>query len=224
MNSAPFQILLLAVVAAYCLMIYNFRGQMAACLKNIAGFKPEETPDVENKHTYDRFLRRAMILAFVVAGIGIVRIVASGVAGYGGYSVAESGLPQWVILALPVLAAAIVAIISLFKFGILKVAGALTLSRDFAEALQGVKRVHLAAMAILLTPCVLVFSGENPVRDIAASGLAGIVILGLAISLTVQSAVLFRKQKVSFLVWFLYLCAVEIFPAGFALLLAIKNA
>ncbi|MDR2891215.1 MAG: DUF4271 domain-containing protein [Alistipes sp.] len=299
-QSVFFQILTLALVGAYCLAIYHFRGQMAVCLGSVAGLKAQESPDVENRQLYDRFLRMSTVLFHVVIVVGIVKLAsapfvefwgfgdfgsaegvgefgefgsAEGAGAFGGFggignagstgnaggiaasSAAESSslieslgaarstwgagstgnaksagsavageAAWWLPVVLSIFVAAIAAVVSAVRFGALKVAGWLTLSREFTHTLAGIRRIHVAAGAILLTPCALVFSGANPARDLTVAAIAATVVVALGVSLAIQSAVLFRKQKVSILVWFLYLCAVEIFPVGFALLLTIKNA
>ncbi len=212
----------LVVLAMYCLVIYHYRDQVTVCLKNIAGFSPGNISGTDNRQLYSDFLKVSMVLAALMAGLGVMKV--AGEATTGGVEAVTGGMPGWLALTAPLVAGIVVAGISLVKFGTLKAAGELTFSGDFTGALAGVKLNHTAAAAMLLTPLVMIFSGENPVRDrIVLYGTLG-VLFALALSFVVQSALLFRKQKVSFLVWFLYLCAVEIFPVGFVLLLAIKNA
>lgn len=212
----------LVAIAIYCLVVYHFRWQALACLKSIAGFVPDNASGTDNRQLYGDFLKISAVLAALTAGLGTLKVAGDAIDG--GVEALMGRFPGWLAFTAPLAVGIVAAVVSLVKFGVLKAAGELTLSGDFTGSLASVRRNHIAAAALLLTPFVAIFSGSHPLRDRIVGVVALGVVFALVLSLAVQSALLFRKQKVSFLVWFLYLCAVEIFPVSFVLLLAIKNA
>jgi hypothetical protein len=48
-------------------------------------------------------------------------------------------------------------------------------------------------------------------------------VIATVLMFAVHTLMMFVKQKVSVLVWFLYLCAVEFFPVSLVVLLAARN-
>jgi hypothetical protein len=225
LGNIAFQAISLIVSGAFCWMIYTFRAQAAECFKGVFKFSSRDATGVENKRLYDNFLGVAMTLGAFSAALGIVKVTAAmlasgtgtpgtiqwrlaGLAGTDGIA----GMPSWVVPTAVVAVAVVTALVVLAEMGALKAAGAITLSTKFADAIIRMKRNWLALLSLMLTPLVAVWTGVNPERDTIVAYLfvvVAIILCGLFVAHTLRG---FIKQKVSLLVWFLYLCTVEIFP------------
>jgi integral membrane sensor domain MASE1 len=81
----------------------------------------------------------------------------------------------------------------------------------------------MAAFTLITLPLVVMWSGVNPARDRWIAYLIGGVIVTFAILFTIQTLGGFLRQKVSLLVWFLYLCTVEISPLCAVVLVVARN-
>ncbi len=236
MGNMAFQALSLVVPGMFCWMIYTFRAQAAECLKSVVKFSTRDEGSVENKRMYDNFLGVAMLTGALAAGLGVVKIISAMLAAGTGtpgtiqWKVADlagttgiGGMPVWILpaaaLAVSVLAAAVV----LAGVGVLKAAGSLTLSGKFTDEVVRMKKNWLAACSVLMVPLVAVWSGVNPMRDTIVAYLFVAVVVALCCLFVVHTLRGFLKQKVSVLVWFLYLCTVEIFPVCALVLAATRN-
>jgi hypothetical protein len=213
-----FQILILAVVGLYCLMIYYYRGQARMCLKGVFTFKAEDRFTAEHGHLYNSFIAFAVTLCTLGIGIAITKTIAVWAS-----SVAIDGIPQWSVSLAAIVLWTVVAVVMTIEWGLLKVAGNFTFSGKLTAAITEIKNNHLAAMAVILTPAVLLWSGINPVWDRVMLWVIAVEGGGLLVSFVFRTFLLFVGQKVSILVWILYLCTVEIFPIAFVWTLVVKN-
>jgi hypothetical protein len=217
-------------------MIYTFRAQAAECFKGVFKFSSRDAAGVENKRLYDNFLGVAMTLGAFSMALGVVKATAAmlaagtgtpgtiqwklaGLAGTDGIA----GIPPWVVPGAVVAVAAVTALVVLAEMGVLKAAGSLTLSGKFADEIIRVKRNWLASLSLFLTPLVAVWTGANPERDTVIAYLFVIVAIILCGLFFAHSLIAFIRQKVSLLVWFLYLCSVEIFPVCVIVVAATRN-
>jgi hypothetical protein len=238
-TNIAFQSLSLAVLGAFCWMIYAFRAHAAQCLLNLVNFSSGENPwpGSGDKQLNNTFLNLAMSLGAISIGLGAVKFTSSlltagtgtpgtiqwRIAGMAGtYGI--DGLPHWVAPAAAFAVALLPVVIVLAQASLLKVAGGITLSSKFADAIVNTKKNWLAAASLLIIPPVAMWTGINPLRD----QVIGYVIAGVVVALTtlfiIHTLRGFLRQKVSLLVWFLYLCTIEIVPISAVVLVAIKGA
>lgn len=236
MGNAAFQALSLAVLGGFCWMIYTFRAQAAECLKRVAKFSPRDEGGVDNKRMYEGFLGVSMTLGALALGLAAVKSTAAMLAAGTGtpgtiqWRLADLagtagivGMPAWIVPAAAVAVSALAVLVSLVGVGALKAAGRLTLSEKFTDEIVRAKKNWLAAASIFMVPLVAVWSGVNPMRDTIVAYLFVAVVVALCCLFVVHTLRGFIKQKVSVLVWFLYLCAVEIFPVCAVVLTATRN-
>ena len=132
-------------------------------------------------------------------------------------------MPLWVAPATVGVVALFTVCVVLIEAGVLKIAGRITFSEKFVGEVIRTKKNSLAALSMLTAPLVAVWTGVNPTRDRWIVYLFITMIVVAAILFIVHTLRGFIKQKVSLLVWFLYLCTVEIFPVYAATLAVIKN-
>jgi hypothetical protein len=238
--NAGFQIILLVVLFFYCWFVWRYRKAAVSSLKSVGTMKTEEVPA--------GFLISAMIAVAVATGIAVVKagwlsppealldpisgisgtrgtqgiFGFSGTRGFLGFS-GFSGIPGIPAVGLVAGTALVVACVELFQLGVLKAAGRLVFAGEFTDDLIRTKKTYLAAAAVMVIPPILVVSGNNPVMDEILTYIVGTEIITTALMFAGRTLILFMRQKCSLLVWFLYLCTVEIFPVSLAILLAAKS-
>jgi hypothetical protein len=230
MANAGFQIILLAVLFAYCWFVWRYRRAAVDSLKSVVTMKTEEAPA--------GFLVWAMALAILGVGIATVKAVNApgiletmGVTGaLTGSGAAGRGSATEIFAAWGISSAGLVVIVAiaalcivLLQIGVLKGAGKLVFAEEVTDNLIRTKKTYLAAAAVLVVPPILMLSGGNPIRDQILIYIIGTEVIATMLMFAGNTFLLFVKQKCSLLVWFLYLCAVEIFPVSLAVMLAARG-
>jgi hypothetical protein len=210
-----FQILILVVLVLYCLMIYFYRAQVRLCLKEVFTLKAKNRFAAEHGNLYNSFIALALVLCALTGGIALTKSIAAWAD-----PVAIARVPQWTV---PLVSIVMWAVVMTVQWGLLKAAGNFTFSGKFTGTITEIKNAHMAAVAVIVTPAVLLCSGVNPVWDGVMLWLMAAEAAVLVISFILRTFLLFVGQKVSRLVWILYLCAVEIFPIALVWTLAAKN-
>ncbi len=122
--------------------------------------------------------------------------------------VGEEWFPVIIVFGVALAAAAVVVL----QTGILRAAGALTFSGPVTGEIIEAKKDSLAILALVLAPPVVLFTGVNPIRDHVMVVLALGAMVAMAGVFVVRTSRLFLKQKIAFLIWFSYLCTIEILP------------
>ncbi len=95
------------------------------------------------------------------------------------------------------------------------------------EIAQGVGIISCALMglvATIITPCVLLFAINNGTSAVIIGGVAAVVVLLGALTYVVKSFIFFVEQKISILLWFLYLCTVILIPLGVVVTTIVRNS
>ncbi|MDR1671050.1 MAG: DUF4271 domain-containing protein [Alistipes sp.] len=237
-TNIAFQALSLGVLGVFCWMIYTFRAQALHCLVSAVTLKTADAASQGSgdKQRYDNFYGVAMTLGALSVGMGTVKITATALAagtgtpgtiqwrlaGLAGTAGIE-GLPAWTAIVAVMAVALMAAVVVMAQIGLLKAAGGVTLSQKFVGNIVLTKKNWLAAASMFTVPPVAVWTGVNPERDRVTAYVFAIVIVTLAALFIVHTLRGFMKQKVSVLVWFLYLCTVEIFPICAVVLAATKS-
>jgi hypothetical protein len=212
-----FQIIGLAVVCLYLLVIYYYRGQALVCLKAMFTLKIERRFGSEHGHLYNKFIASAVTFCSLTLAIALSKVISVWVSPG-----AVEWLGQWAMPLICFMLWAMVAVIMTVQWGLLNVAGNFTFSGEFTDAITEIKNTHLSTATLFVTPPVLLWSGINPVWDSAMMWSAAAVAGMLVISFVFRTFLLFVGQKVSLLVWILYLCTVEIFPVALVWTLVVK--
>ncbi len=210
----------MAVLGVFCWMVYAYRGQVGRCLRSTLAFSNATNPRPDAVAVYDRFLATALTLGALSTGLAAVKVAA--------WLMEEketvwASLPVWVAPAAAGGVALVIVMVVMVEVGILKAAGGMTFSRRFTGEVVAIKKNWMAAASILTVPLVAMWTGVNPGRD----GIVTYVIAGVAVTLAtlfvIHTLQGFLRQKVSLLVWFLYLCTVEIFPVCAVMLAVARN-
>lgn len=121
----------------------------------------------------------------------------------------------------PVMAAVFIATAA-FQIVLLWITGRVTVSRQLIAALLYVKELYFGFALFLLTPALLLYALCPPGEGRLLAAVVAAEVLFVAVLFLRETILLFMAKKVSILHWFLYLCTVEIFPATFFCLAAVR--
>lgn len=207
-----FQTLVVVLAGAYMLFVSRHFSTLYLLLTRIFSDKAEGNRlfDSHGGILYNGMLNTALCYGLAAAGTLAVRFAA----GWFPLDGAAAALSAVVSL----LAAASLC----FGFGMLKLIGAVTLSRDFTNELIRLRQRCAAWSATLLTPALLLLAlmpagrGTWLLYVVAVEAVAGLWLF------LQKSSRLFLSKKVSIFHWFLYLCSVEIFPVSLICLLPVR--
>ena len=215
--STAFQAIVLLMLLVYAIIILRFRHQTGALLRS--AWASNHT-DLNNDYDMSDLNFRAMILLCDVLMWGTLAA----------WGVRLWNLPQnrplltapndWsVTLIFAVTAAGII----LLRRSAMFAAGTLTLSQDFVKHLN-FKHFALSVSSVTFT-VPLLLSGILVVGQWKYFAFATTLLILLANAgiYICKSFYLFVKQKISILVWILYLCSVELIPITIVVLTAIRN-
>lgn len=126
-----------------------------------------------------------------------------------------SWVPGWiVVLAIALLAAAVMALQKL----ILDAAGYLALCREQVRVVSANRFGFFISLTLTGTPALLLAALSTGWWPYAAAGIFVTLAAAHAILYTVKSFFLFAEQKISILLWILYLCTVEVMPPCIAVI------
>lgn len=208
------QAFLLLLGVLYVLLLSNHLGNVYTLFMRSASGSAtgHRTLDLRGGSNYLPFLNLSVVVGILFSGILCIKIAAP---------LTFTGPASQLALCLSVSAA--LAAILLLQTGMLKLAGALTLTQEFVAELTGVKRTSLALYSILLPPVLLCYaltphgSGETWIYVILTETA---IVLFLFLK---ESLALFAAKKISIFHWFLYLCIVELFPVSLLWLLIARR-
>ncbi len=213
-----YSVAILACFAGFCLLLYYFMPHAVTVVNMFRGTLYVEKLLDEHNYIFETFRRLILLVGMLITGLVIVRY---GDAAWG--DVAAGRLPEWA-LPLPV-AAVWVGLLAIWAFqvAVIKTAGWLTYSGRFTGQLLSLRNLTYGLLFLLSTPLMLAVvlcpPGALPVLSVILFTVCG----GLVIFLLIRTYLLFIGQKISILYWILYLCAVEILPVSFLVILAVRN-
>jgi hypothetical protein len=213
-----FQVISLVIVGLYLLMIYFFRQQVGVCLKSLLSIKTEERFSGEHGHLYNSFVVIAIVVGTLSFGVALTKSMATWAT-----SATLATVSDWIVPMIAPILWGVAAMILIIQTTVLKAIGEFTFSSKMTRTITEIKSCHLAVAAILITPWVMLWSGVNPVWDTIVVWVIAIEGSVLLISFVFRTFLLFVGQKVSVLVWILYLCGVELFPIALICALLVTN-
>lgn len=220
-DELPFQGLVLLLTLLFGLLLYRNPGDMRALVGRVAFERrnSERTSDESGNAGFTRFLNIALALGFLLAGVTAVRLcdrpdIAQELLSMG------NGSTLSLLLALGV--GLLFLLVYLYGILLLRAVGGVTLTSGFTTQLIRIKRGYAALGAIILAPVILLFALSPLGSDTIWAGLLTAGWLITFLLYLRETFALFISKKVSILLWFLYLCAVEIFPVTLLWLLVVR--
>ncbi len=212
-----FDIFILLLSLIYAILLYNKADNIRYLFGGVAQGAATGKVTSNPRGGFSLFLNAIVFIGTPVAGVVIARIAEP---------LIPLGLdfvpPQFAAVVASLLASALVIAIVLYQRTILWMAGEVTLTQQFVLQIRQIKSIHFTGLILTISPVAIFFaicpeSLYNLWFGIIAAGSAITIILYLAGTLQ-----LFISKKISILLWFLYLCTVEIFPLSLLWLLAVR--
>jgi len=210
--------LLLALFFCYTLLLYRFRAQAAALLAASTVSRHLDQLTEEQSVTFRSFVRSTTAVGLLAALVAGLRA-----ALFWQRHDPASFLPEPLVPWLAGLGAAILGLLWLYKRLVLGIVALLSADPGTVGRIAGFHRLLFALSALVFVPWVLLFVGgtqqnSNTLIFISLTFIALLLLHALA-----KSFLFFISRKISVLQWFLYLCAVEILPISFFVLLALRD-
>ena len=239
-DNAGFQALVLLLAAAYVVLLSRRAQEVGVLPGPLARNRAsaERLVDDSPVNNIGRLRRFASLLGLLFVGMAAVRCVdlllpetltaslsdiltdilpgplSGSLPALPGVLASLAGLALWGGATL------VMALVGSYQAAVLLLAGALTLTRPFVGQLQELRQRVFSAMLLVLAPPLLFFAVAPP----GTERFWGLVVAALSVITAavylMGSLRLFLAKKISILYWFLYLCAVEIFPLSLLWLLA----
>lgn len=219
-ESALYQAVVLLLAASYLLLLHTNFSE-ARMLAGSLGFdRHAGQRTLQNRgEIHGHFLSRCCVLGIAGAGVLVVRACDNWLSEGAGVP-----LPPLWLQGFCVAATAAIGAIALVQTLALRLIGQVTLTQSFVSTLLYVKQFHFALASLWALPFVLLYAlcpiGSGSGWLYAAVGFASMIIL--LFLREIRS--LFVAENISNLHWILYLCAVEIAPVAFAVLMLIKHS
>lgn len=208
-----FQALLLLLGIVYLLLLSHHLGNIYTLLLQTTSRTAVLRPsDPRSGSSFTAFQRLSIVIGMLFVGLLGMRLAAP-----------QSFAPNVPQVTFSLLISAGVGTVLLLQNGMLRLAGAITVTQEFTNELIATKRSLLALGALLLPPTLLCYiltpagSGAGWLIAILAETA---IVLFLFLKATLS---LFVSKKVSIFHWILYLCTVEIFPISLLWLLIARN-
>jgi hypothetical protein len=205
-----FKLVVLLCFGIYCLSLYSYRSQALTVLNIFRSKLYVDNLLRERNYTFDTFLN--IVIFQGVLGVGLAAVKAMDIFYWQQITAA---LPGWGMPLIVVAVVLVVWIVIFLQSLVLVSAGALTDNRKFIFRLRYLRRIDFALFSLVFTPLLLMAAMAPaatiiPIALVLAAGVAFIVVFHL-----VRTYMMFIDENFSKLYWFLYLCAVEIFPVTF---------
>lgn len=207
-SAVGYQLLTLLLLLTYLSVVFRAGGHMARMLRMVWSRR-------EGGRRGDSDMPGAEVQVPVLAcgllmwGIAAVKAVKLWGGGDSLPDVFAGG--EW--LAVPLLMAALLVVMGV-QAAVLTLAGRLTFGTEFVRTLGAGRFALFASMTVTGAPAVVLAALSDGVWAEVAIGLLGVVAAIHILWYAVSSFLLFVEQKVSILLWILYLCAVEAMPFG----------
>ena len=214
--SFTFQAIILALLILYIIIVLRFRHQTIALLHSAWSGESDYTVDYDLSDAgFKAMILLCVALMWGVLGVWTIKLwhIQLGISPL-------SAQNDWIIASMFALAP--LSIIFIKRFTLIA-AGSLTLSNDFINYLNFKRFARLVSMTILTVPLIL--SGV-----LVCNAWSRYAFLATATTIAINASLLiwksfhlFVKQKISILVWILYLCTVELIPITIVVITAIRN-
>lgn len=208
-DNVPFQCYVLLLAITYAVLLYRNLGDIKTLLNRTfhdAASRKRLSEDTGSSG-FSRFLNITTAIGLLFIGPLAVKFGGERIGG-----LLPDHLEGVAMLGLSLATTLAAGIVVLYQHLVLRSAGAITVSRPFILQLLQLRRTYFALIVVGVAPVLLLFILCPP----HSGGIwFHVVLLESAIALILylkESLSLFLSKNFSILHWFLYLCAVELFP------------
>ncbi len=217
-DNLPIQIATLCLLLLYSYIIFRFGHEACQLFRMAFTARREERSTDGYGYMLSDFITGLMAAGYLMVGIVAVKAIGLSAGGDTLASIERQG-PLLAMCAVSLLLAAMHIVQQLA----LRIIGVVTLSVGFIRRLLALRRLFFVVVCVSATPVALLFAlAEGTAAYILGYILAGIAAVFL-IYYIYRSLRLFIEEKVSILLWMLYLCTVEVMPPAMILLSTLKS-
>lgn len=215
-DNIPFQGLVLLLAVIYAVLLYRNLGDIRTLLSRTFHDAParKRLSEETGSSGFSHFLNVTVTLGLLFAGLLAVKFGGERLEG-----LIPDDLEQIAMPGLSLATSLAGALVLLYQYLMLQGAGAITVSRPFILQLLQLRRTYFALIVVCAAPVLLLYILCPPDSGsiwlyalLAESAVAAILYLK-------ESLGLFLSKNFSILLWFLYLCTVELFPISLLWLL-----
>lgn len=219
-DNIPFQGLVLMLAVIYAVLLYRNLGDIRTLLSRTFHDAParKRLSEETGSSGFSHFLNVTVTLGLLFAGLLAVKFGGGRLDGLLPDNLAQIAMPG-----LALATTLVGALVLLYQYLMLQGAGAITVSRPFILQLLQLRRNYLALIVVCAAPVLLLYVLCPPDSGriwlyalLAESAVAAILYLK-------ESLGLFLSKNFSILLWFLYLCTVELFPISLLWLLLTRG-
>lgn len=217
-----FEGFVLLLAAAYAILLYRHIGDVQLLLYRVSHDRASSERLMEDPggNTLTRFLKISSVIGLLFIGVAAARYAETFIAP--DLLSQLPPLPPQAVAAVSLLFAALWALIAAYQSLVLRTVTTVTLTRPFMNQLWLLKRTYFALAVVIATPPLLLFALCPPDTGRLWLGLSLLESAVTAVLYVRETLHLFLSKKVPILHWFLYLCAVEIFPFSLLALMAVR--
>lgn len=216
--TGPFGLLVLAIAAFYCLMLYQHLGDATQLISRVTRERTSgERLSEDSNGGYSHFLTLSTTLGLLLLGVVAMRLSAPLL-----HLTPLAAWPQTGAFMGALLVVLGLVGVSLYQWLVCLLVGRITYTQHLFEQLFLIKRTFFALLTLLSTPFTALWL-LTPNQE--GSIWFWVIIIELILSLILylqETLSLFISKKISILHWFLYLCGVEIFPISLLILWVVR--
>lgn len=202
-----YQIPIICLFVVYFIYILAYGYRIAPFLRLSASRRGDKPDPEENLRLFSGFANGLWIITWLMLGITVTRMYTLWMPPE-----LEGRLSPYFPFLITLGIAAVGIIISTVQRLILRAAGALTLSSHFTGRLLAIRRFTFVSFGIIAIPVTGVLWLARAEWALGMLALMALVVTAYIVYLLYRTLLLFFREKVSILFWFLYLCAVELMP------------
>jgi hypothetical protein len=217
-DNLPMQIATLCLLLLYSYIIFRYGREIAQLFRMVFAARREERAKDDYSYMSADFISGLLTAGYLMAGIAAVKAIELPADG----AVLAAAGRQGPLLVMAAVSLSLAAIHIIQRLA-MRVTGAVTLSTGFIRRLLSLRRLFFVAATVSAAPAVLLFAlaeGESAQILGCAAAVTAAVFL---IYYIYRSLRLFVEEKVSILLWMLYLCTVEVMPPAMILLSALSS-
>lgn len=208
------RIVMLALFVGYAVAMWLYGSHVGDMWKIVVG----RNIGIKVADELSYLFVRAML---VLSGVGVVAIsvAAVKVLGLCGVELIEGVAPEWTA---PVVIAAMCGALGVMWVATRAIC-ALTGRGEVAEGLEVTAIAVGGLTATIITPCVLLFVLGSGTSAIIIGTIIALCTAIAMLCFVMKSFIFFVEQKISILLWILYLCTVVLIPLGVVVTTIIRN-
>lgn len=206
-----FQAMVVALFVLYAYMLFVYSHELGAIFRAV--FNTGRDREYDEYPASGGFLAAFAVMGAFGLGIALVRAAAI-------------WLPRQVLESLPADSAFLIVLfvvtahitLSLIRRLIMRGIGSLTLSGNFTRRILALGQLCRTTAAMVLIPLVVLLALAPEIWAVRLLWLSAALLSLFIVHYLYRSLRVFIKEKVSILLWFLYLCTVEVIPVGILIL------